>query len=108
MSDWTEFEYRNVMGVYQDEEMFGLLADPGQPNISNRKKITIEDYNFTVDWREITNVPSKKNGGRRNKNNGVSVITPVKDQTLRRSCSSSYAFATIAALESLYTLQNPG
>jgi C1A family cysteine protease len=49
-----------------------------------------------------------KNGKRKNRNVDANIITSVKDQTLKRSCSSSYAFATVAALESLYLLENLG
>ena len=108
MSDWTDFEYKKVLGVYEDDERFGPILVSGPPSKVDKMKLTQEDYNFTVDWRQITNAPPKKVGQKKNKNKGVSVITPVKDQTSRRTCSSSYAFATIAALESLFIMQNPG
>jgi len=80
MSDWTEYEYRRIMGVYQEDEMFGPLDYMPSKPIETRTKLTIfPNFNLTVDWREVTNAP-KKQLVKKNKNvKGVSVITPVKD-----------------------------
>lgn len=57
MSDWTDHEYKNLLGIYQDEEVYGPIETVGAPSILNKKKLKIENYNLTVDWREITNSP---------------------------------------------------
>lgn len=112
MSDWTEFEYEKVFGLYAQEEDFGPLTVIDKPLVDPlRIKLVDEKVsNMTIDWRDQTNTDYtvKENGRRITKNRGSEIITAVKDQTKKRHCSASYAFATVAALESYYLLENVG
>lgn len=59
MSDWTQFEYERILGVYAEEEMFGPLTtiDRAHPIVDpNRVKLDVLNYNSShMDWRLETN-----------------------------------------------------
>ena len=40
MSDWTDFEYKKVLGVYEDDERFGPILVSGPPSKVDKKKLT--------------------------------------------------------------------
>ena len=59
MSDWTEYEYSKVMGVYSEDDQFGPVSFTEKTKeIEPKLKLDVNlNYNTTVDWRTITNAP---------------------------------------------------
>jgi len=59
MSDWTEYEYSKIMGVYSEDDQFGPVSFTEKTKeVEPKLKLDeIVNYNTTVDWRTITNAP---------------------------------------------------
>lgn len=56
MSDWTEFEYNKIFGVYAPEEHFGPLQSVDKQLVDPaRIKLVEVIQNLTLDWRLETN-----------------------------------------------------
>jgi cathepsin L len=82
MSDWSEEEFRSLLGYHK---AMGIAHRAASPAVLNDREIDISSLPASVDWRDAT----------------PSVVSPVKNQG---HCGSCWTFASAQTIESHWAL----